>query len=240
VKTLFTVLPFVTGLLCFVFAVLVFRRYLARRGLHLLLWGFGMVLYGVGALCEGYYAAIGWNPGVFRLWYLCGAILVAAWLGQGTVYLLVRRKWANVLMAVLALGSLYAAVRVFTAHLDPSLMTTGLHTGSELSGDAIVTQGVRLLTPFFNLYGTLALVGGAAYSAWIFWRKRVLLHRTLGNLLIMVGALLPAFGGALSRMGIPGALYLSEFLGAVLLFLGFLRATTPMKTPEPSAALAGS
>ena len=111
-------------------------------------------------------------------------------------------------------------------------MTTSLHTGSELSGHAIVTEGVRLLTPIFNLYGTVALVGGAAWSAWIFWRKRILLHRTLGNLLIAFGAMLPAFGGAFSRFGISNALYLGELLGVALLFLGFMRATTPMGREE--------
>jgi hypothetical protein len=188
-----------------------------------------MVFYGIGGFCEGYYGAFGWNPLVFRLWYLAGAILVAAWLGQGTVYLLARRKWANALMVILALASLFAAFRVFTAELDPSLMTTSVHTGSELSGHAIVTPGVRSLTPIFNLYGTVTLVGGALYSAWIFYRKRILLHRVIGNILIAAGAILPAFGGGFSRMGVPGALYISELLGAILLFVGFLRATTPMK-----------
>ena len=126
-------------------------------------------------------------------------------------------------------------VRVFGAELDPGLMTTSLHTGSELSGHAIVTPGVRTLTPFFNLYGTVTLVGGAARSAWIFWRKRVLLHRTIGNVLIAAGALLPAFGGTFSRLGFAGALYLGEFLGAVLMFLGFLRATTPMGEASPES-----
>jgi hypothetical protein len=223
------VLPFTSATICFVFAVLLFRRYLVRRGPHLLLWGIGIVFYGLGGFCEGYYGAFGWNPFIFRLWYLVGAVLVAAWLGQGTVYLLAKRKWANALMVLLALGSLYAAIRVFTAELDPSLMTTSVHTGSELSGHAIVTPGVRTLTPIFNLYGTITLVGGALYSAWIFWRKRILLHRTIGNILIAAGALLPAFGGTFSRMGFSGALYVSELLGAILLFIGFLRATTPMK-----------
>jgi hypothetical protein len=72
-------------------------------------------------------------------------------------------------------------------------------------------------------------VGGAAWSAWIFWRKRILLHRVIGNVLIATGALLPAFGGTFSRLGIGGALYLSELLGAVLLFAGFMRAITPME-----------
>jgi hypothetical protein len=227
-----TALPFTSSALSFVFAFLLFRRYLWRRGPHLLLWGIGMVFYGIGGFCEGYYGAFGWNPLIFRLWYLCGAILVAAWLGQGTVYLLARRRWAHVTMALLALGSLYGAVVVFGAELDPGLMTTSLHTGSELSGHAIVTDGVRGLTPIFNLYGTVTLVGGALYSAWIFWRKRVLLHRTIGNILIAVGAILPAFGGTFSRMGVPAALYISELLGAILLFVGFLRAITPMRGAE--------
>jgi hypothetical protein len=227
-----TALPFTSFLVSIIFAVLVFRRYLARRGTHLLLWGIGMVFYAIGGFCEGYYGAFGWSPVIFRLWYLFGAILVAAWLGQGTVYLLAKRRWANITMVILALASLYAVIRVLTAELDPTLMTTSLHTGSELSGHAIVTSGVRTLTPFFNLYGTVTLVGGAAYSAWIFWRKRILLHRTIGNILIAAGALLPAFGGTFSRMGVPSALYLGELLGAVLLFAGFVRATTPMRSGE--------
>jgi hypothetical protein len=108
-------------------------------------------------------------------------------------------------------------------------MTESVHTGSELSGHAIVTPGVRVLTPFFNLYGTVTLVGGAAWSGWIFWRKRILLHRTIGNILIAVGATLPAFGGTFSRMGVPGALYIGELLGAVLMFAGFIRATTQIQ-----------
>jgi hypothetical protein len=228
-------LPFVSFVISLIFAFLVFKRYLARRGTHLLIWSIGMVFYGIGGFCEAYYGAFDWNPLVFRLWYLFGAILVAAWPGQGTVYLLAKRKWAHGLMVLLVLGSPYGLVRVFSAQLDPSLMTSSLHAGSELSGHAIVTPGVRSLTPIFNLYGTVTLVGGAAWSAYIFWRKRVLLHRTIGNILIAVGAMLPAFGGTFSRFGLPGALYVGELLGAALIFVGFVRATTPMRSAQAAA-----
>ena len=231
-----TWLPLISSVVSFLFAYFIFRRYLVRRGPHLLLWGIGMLFYGIGGFSEAYYGAIGWNPFIFRLWYLVGAILVAAWLGQGTVYLLAKRKWANGLMILLVLGSLYALIRVFSALLDPSLLTTSVHTGSELSGHAIITPGVRTLTPIFNLFGTVTLVGGAAYSAWIFWRKRILLHRTIGNIFIAVGAMAPAFGGAFSRFGVPGMLYLGELLGAVLMFVGFIRATTPIESSAPEAA----
>jgi hypothetical protein len=232
-----TFLPFISFVVSMVFAFLVLKRFSERKGLHLLLWGIGMVFYGIGGFCEAYYGVFGWQPIVFRLWYLFGAILVAAWLGQGTVYLLAKRKWAHALMVILLLGSLYGALRVFTAELDPSQMTESVHTGSELSGHAIVTDGVRVLTPFFNLYGTVTLVGGAAWSAWIFWRKRVLLHRTIGNVLIAVGAMLPAFGGTFSRYGIPAALYIGELLGAIFMFIGFIRATMPMGAAEEDKKL---
>ena len=232
-----TFLPFVSSVVSFVFAYFVFKRYAIKKGEHLLLWGIGMIYYGIGGFCEGYYGAFGWNPVIYRLWYLFGAILVAAWLGQGTVYLLARKRWANFLMVLLVIGSLYGAYKVFSAELDPALMTTSLHTGSELSGHAIVTDGVRSLTPIFNLYGTVFLVGGAVYSAWIFFRKRILLHRTIGNILIAVGAIAPAFGGAFSRMGVPAALYIGELVGAILMFVGFRRATTPMEVNESAGTV---
>jgi hypothetical protein len=181
-----TLVPLASSLISFIFAFFVLKRYSVRHGTHLLFWGIGMIFYGLGGLCEFFYGAFGWNELVFRLWYLFGAILVAAWLGQGTVYLLANPKWATGLTIILVLGSAYAAYKVFSAQLDPTMMIGSGHTGRELSGHAIVSDGVRVLTPFFNLYGTLTLVGGAAYSAFIFWRKRILLHRALGNILIAV------------------------------------------------------
>ncbi|MBN2044567.1 MAG: hypothetical protein JW757_06065 [Anaerolineales bacterium] len=233
-----TYLPFISAVISFIFAYFVLQRYAQRKGNHLLIWGIGMIFYGIGGFCEGYYGFFGWNEVVFRLWYLFGAILVAAWLGQGTVHLLAKKPWPTITLPLLIAGSLYGAFKVFSAELDPSLLTTSLHTGSELSGHAIVTSGVRSLTPLFNIYGTLTLVGGAAWSAWIFFRKRVLLHRTIGNILIATGALAPAFGGAGSRFGIPGALYIGELLGAILMFIGFWRATTAMQqtVPQPAPA----
>ena len=230
-RILETVLPFVSTTLTFVFAVLVFERWTRKRHDHLLLWGIGLVMYAVGGTMEALYGIFGWNPLVFRLWYLCGAVLVAAWLGLGTAYLLMRgksRRIAHALLALLTLGSLYAAVKVFTAQLDPALMI-----GGELSGHAITSPGVRTLTPLFNVTGVLLLVGGAVYSAWIFYRKRVLLDRVIGNILIAVGAMAPAFGGALQRAHVPLALYLGELLGAALMFAGFLKVT--QSAPAPAA-----
>ncbi len=233
-------LPLASAAITSVFAYLVLKRWRYRRPPYLLLWGIGFVMYAVGGLMEALFGFFGWSPLVFRLWYLFGAILVAAWLGQGTVYLLVRRsigsiKVSHLLMALLAVGSLYAAFKVFTAELDPTLMLEG-----ELSGGAITSPGVRVLTPFFNIYGVLMLVGGALYSALVYWRKRIFANRMIGNIFIATGAMAPAFGGALQRSGVPVALYVGEFVGAVLMFIGFLYTvrSDSSRSPAPQEAAA--
>jgi hypothetical protein len=225
------VLPFVSAAVSVVFAAFVLRRLVTRGGLHHLLWALGLLFYAVGGLCEGLYGVRGWNPLVFRLWYLFGAMLVAAWLGQGTVYLWFKGWWTHVLMGLLVAASLYGAMRVFNAQLHNFLLV-----GPMLSGRALVTPGVRSLTPIFNAYGTLALVGGAAWSAIQLARKRVLPHRVVGNILIAVGAILPALGGAFSRFGVGETLYASELAGVVLMFIGFLRAVAPFDTNPAGAS----
>ena len=231
-------LPLASAAITFVFAAMVLKRWTRRRPSFLLLWGIGFLMYGVGVLMEAWFGFFGWSPLVFRLWYLFGAILVAAWLGQGTVYLLVRRtigsvKVAHLLMALLAAGSLYAAFKVFSADLDPALMLEG-----ELSGGAITSSGIRVLTPFFNIYGVLMLVGGALYSAFVYWRERLMANRMVGNMFIAAGAMAPAFGGAMQRSGVPVALYVGEFVGAVLMFIGFLYTVRPQSVASSRGPVA--
>jgi hypothetical protein len=227
-------LPFTSTLLAVVFAGAVLVRYYRRRRLYLLFWGLGLVFYSLGTFAE-FYSSYAWSALVFRLWYLGGALLAAAWLGQGTVYLLVRRRnVAHRLAAGLIIASALAAGILFGTSLDKSAFTVGTELSTQYKQILPDGAAVRLLTPVFNVYGTLWLVGGAVYSAWIFWRKRVLLHRVIGNVLIAAGALAPAIGGSLSRLGTAEYLYFSELLGAALMFVGFLRATTPIAAHEPA------
>lgn len=231
---LFAAVPAAAGAVSGVLALLVLHRFLThRRAPYLLLWGLGLVMYSVGGFAEAHRAIFGFSETGFRLWYLCGAVLVAAYLGQGTAYLLMPRRLAHALMAVLAAGSVYAAYKVMTAVLDPTLAP-----GLELSGRVIVSPGVRALTPFFNIYGTLLLVGGAAYSARHYYRQGSHYDRMVGNALIALGGLAPAIGGTLNRFGLPG-LYAGELVGAVLMYLGFLRATAaPARAAAPAPATA--
>ena len=102
-------LPFLSTVVTFAFATAVFIRYLRRRGPHLLMWTIGLLFYGIGTLAE-VWLAFSFNGVVLKLWYLGGAMLTAAWLGQGSVHLLVRRRGlAWTLTGILAAISLLAA-----------------------------------------------------------------------------------------------------------------------------------
>ncbi|MFQ6013991.1 MAG: hypothetical protein ACE5NP_00935 [Anaerolineae bacterium] len=232
-----TLLPFGSTAIILVFAALVFRRYGERKGLHLLIWGIGLVMFGIGSLAESY-SVFGWNALVFRSWYLFGAVLVAAWLGQGTVYLLARRRVAHVLLVLLILGSLFALQQVFSLPLDSSRFLASEPLSAQYREILPAGALVRKLTPIFNIYGTFTLIGGAIYSAWIFWRKRIMPHRVIGNTLIAIGALVIAFASTLTRLGLGQYLYLGELLAAILMFIGFLRATVEPTVPasEPAKA----
>ena len=106
-------LPLASTVISVAFAAAVLMRYYHRRGLHLLFWGLGLVLFSLGTFAE-FYSTFAWSPLVFRLWYIGGALLTAAWLGQGTVSLLVRRgNRAHYLMLGLVAASLFAVVAMF-------------------------------------------------------------------------------------------------------------------------------
>jgi hypothetical protein len=47
----------------------------------------------------------------------------------------------------------------------------------------------------------------------------------LGNLLIAAGALMPAMAGSFVKAGLFDWLYISEFIGVVLMYAGFTLAT---------------
>jgi hypothetical protein len=231
-------LPIFSTIISFAFAIAVFNRYRVRHGAHLLLWSIGLLLYGIGTLTE-VISIFTFSPIALRLWYLSGAMLTAAWLGQGTINLLVRRKGiAPTLNIILAIISLVAVALVFLASITSA--SASFNTAEPLSAqykDILSRSGVMIfLTILLNTYGTFTLVGGAIYSAYIFWRKHVLFNRMIGNILIAAGAILPAIGGSFVNMGLPDFLYLSEFLGAILMYIGFLQATLPAAIKAPSTA----
>jgi hypothetical protein len=286
--------PLVSALIVVVFVTLVFRRYAARGGQHFLCWGVGLSLFGAASLAEAL-APVLWHPLVFRIWYLAGAVLSAAWIGQGTLYLLAGVRLPNVLAALVlgyagaaalfgaltrwgltapilvgliaGCGAIFAALlhRLALRRWDPrrlaAVLTVLLTAASLLAAAvllatpvdaarfdprqplsvqyrALLPRGavVRRLTPAFNIYGTIALVGGAVHSAWLMRRQALPARRVVGNGLIAAGALAIAFASTLTRLGVADYLYFGQAVAAGLMFGGFLLASSRTEGRAPEGA----
>lgn len=221
-----TYIPYLSTIVTFVFTAAVYNRYRQRGGIYLLLWAIGLFFYGLGTLSE-VILSLTFNVLVLKIWYLTGAMLTAAWLGMGTVHLLVRKgSVAQAITWGLAIVSALAFILVISAPANSAVYDIA-RPASEQYKDILTRSGlVILLTILLNIYGSLALIGGAIYSAFLFWRKKILVNRLFGNILIAAGALSPALGGTFLKAGFTDMLYLSEFIGAVLMFFGFGLATS--------------
>jgi len=226
------ILPYLSSIVTFAFTAAVFNRYRQRGGLYLLLWAIGLLLYGLGTLSE-VILGLTFNVLVLKLWYLTGAMLTAAWLGMGTVQLLIRKgNTAQILTGILMAASLFALALIFAAPVNSAAYDVTRPVSEQYK--AILTRNslIILLTILLNIYGTITLVGGAIYSAFLFWRKKILANRMYGNILIATGALSPALGGTFLRTGLVDFLYLSELIGAILMFIGFFLATSGQSEPS--------
>jgi hypothetical protein len=240
--TLPLILSLVTTVISGVFAGMVLLRW--RRAVHegkqrphLRAWGIGLALYCLGALCQVILCFV-WSPPVFALWYWIGALAVAPWLGQGTVYLLLRRGSIarNIEMALLLVCVMTLPWALLLTPMDGSAWKPGLDVTS-ITSEVLQRGGVRAFVPVMNVWGTIELVGGAIYSAVLFRRKQVLRTRMVGNWLIAAGGLLPALGGALVRLNLTQFNYLGIMLGVILIFVGYLKtanAPDDAKTVTPS------
>jgi hypothetical protein len=224
------VLPFISTAIMIVFAASVLQRWYVRRSANFLFWGIGLTMFGLGSFAEAYLAIAPFNAAIFFTWYVFGAALNAGWIGQGTLLLLIRKPWVRILTTTLLIaGSLVVLVLWFNTPLDPSQVIS--HQPVSVWYRNVLPPAdqayVRLTTPFFNIYGLVTLVGGALWSGYLFWRKRIMGNRVVGNILIALGALLIGSASTLTRFGIGEFLYIGELLAATLMFAGFRMAGAP-------------
>ena len=217
-------IPIFTCLISIAFASVLYRRWANKKSAtYLLWWTIGALVFGLGTLTEALTALIGWNLVVFKLWYISGALLGGAPLAQGTVYLLFSKKTANIMTIVLVA---YVAVAAICVALSP--VNYALVEPNRLSGQVLVWSWARLFSPFVNTYALVFLAGGALWSAWKYVKKGVRGSRVIGNVLIAVGALLPGIGGSFTRLGHVEVLYVTEFIGIVLIWTGYRVMSTDL------------
>ena len=221
----FTVLlPLLAAMVSFIFTLMVFDQFLNRHKTYQVVWTIGLFLFALAAFAQFLGTANGWqsNTNYYRLWYLCGAIGTSAFLGMGTIFLMARRRVAVITLAGLLLAFSLAAILVFTAPVDVAALPTA--SNQEVKGTGFPAY-VRLLTPFFNIFGAGFLAFGAAQSAHTFWRRRIKFNRVVSNCFIFAGALTASAAGTIERFHLASgadAFSLATLLGVTFIFIGFL------------------
>lgn len=216
-------IPIATTTIALVFSAVLFRRWRERGGLHLMWWGLGALTFAAGTITESTTTLIGWHEGVFRAWYITGALLGGAPLAQGSVYLHLDRRTANRLTVALV-----SVIVIASACVLLSPINYGLVEQYHLTGKVFEWKWVRAFSPFVNLYAVIFLIGGAILSAWRFSKSRDTWNRFIGNVYIAVGAILPGIGGTFTRFGHTEVLYVTEFIGLSMIIVGYwynIRAT---------------
>lgn len=126
------VLPFGSALLSFIFAAMVFDQWRQRHHSFQLVWTLGLLWFGVSTGAEFVGGAFGWNPGVYRVWYLFGVFLVPSFLGAGTFYLLNKTRFGYFVAVSVLFGGLL------------SMAVSSKYTGSTSAG--YITFGIAFVT----------------------------------------------------------------------------------------------
>jgi hypothetical protein len=125
-------LPGLTALIGFGFTAVLVATFASRRRAYHLVWAIGLLCYALAALSEALGGAFGWTSGLYRVWYITGAIGAAAYLGAGTVYLHREPAFGSLTVVSLLIGCI------------PSL--AGRHVGLGLIGLAAATALTIVLT----------------------------------------------------------------------------------------------
>jgi hypothetical protein len=220
------ILPLAAALTSGVMALIMVNRMRQKIRPQEVAWTIAFAMFAAAAAAQVIGDLVGWTPTLARLYYVLGATLVVGWLGLGTWLVVIRnprlRKlglWLTLLLSGFAIGL------VSLTPVNTSLLAeTGWHA---LDKPASLT----ILTITINSVGTLVLVGGALWSAWTFWRRRIMKGRMQGLVLLAVGALTVAAGGSLTRLGREQYLYIAMTIGIILMFWGYLKTIQPAARP---------
>jgi hypothetical protein len=200
------VLPALTSLLALVLSLALFDQWRERRAGFQLIWGIGMLFFGIASGCEALAAAWGWNETLYRTWYLTGAVWTAGWLGLGTAFLLARTRFGYTFALCLVLAGIFT---LLTQRRFDYAGTGSAHV-LYLIAALVLALAIAIETYFQNerwpLLAAGAVVGATALSA-----------------VLMLTVSLPAPGYAVDpATGVPTG---ELFPGTIRLLTPFLNIT---------------
>lgn len=237
-------------LVALAFAISTFDRWLRRRRPHDGAWTVSLMLFTLGSASLWWAQSRGWSLPSFRLFFLFGAILNVPWLALGTVYLLLGERFGDRVRTWL-IGLSGAAVGVLLSaptKSNPATMTSTLDDDALPKGSEIFGAVPRIFAAVGSGVAALVIIIGALWSIIRLARGRTpALHQrqianarrtTGGNVLIAVGTIvLSASGSLAARLGEERAFIVTLLVGVVILFAGFLVASSSQRASQQLAEI---
>jgi hypothetical protein len=249
------IFPLGAALVSATFAFLLGRQWIARRRPYTLAWTVALAMFMVATLATAQGVRLGWTPGLFRAYYLFGAMVNVPFLAVGTVELLSKRRWVGHGFAALVLvAAAYGAAAMARAHLDAAVLD-GVRGIPEARFVITGTALTRTLSRYYSYTSFTIVVLGALFSALRLSRQRSgpnaahLRRLATGNLLIAAGTFVVAAASIAVRLGrgseVAMLFSVGLLAGVSLMFAGFLRtrprpvltgAGRAIPTPDPVRA----
>jgi hypothetical protein len=234
-------LAFVATAVATLFAEATFKRWRKGRRPHEAAWTVALALFTLASAALATGASTGWDRGVFRVFYLLGAVLNVPWLALGTVYLLFGERAGRRVRNILLFASGLAVGVMLTAPMAGDVVGSAtIPIGKEVFG-----VFPRVLAAVGSGLGAAVVFGGAAWSAVRFARAargRAAPPRTGApapgrmagaNVLIALGTLVLSGGGTLQgALGHDEAFTVSLAAGITVIYAGFLVAARPSNVSD--------
>jgi hypothetical protein len=188
---------------------------------YIISWTVAVIMYTVATIALVSGLINGWNYINFGIFYFFGGITNVPAFGIGSAYLIFDDNKVNVISGLYVLFVLGAVFSIFTSGIPAFSNIQGIPEGSQL----YEISGPRMWAILGNSFGSISLVGIAAYSIYKF--RRVDEDLVTTNVLIVVGSFSPALSGVLLALGDSASKTLSLLVGMFLIYLGYRVSQRP-------------
>jgi len=205
-----------------VLAVLVLLRFRREHQPYHLYWGVGLFLFFVTLVEEAALDFGAWSELLIQSYLILVAVLVGI-LSLGSAELSLSTRWRALYFGYIGVTSAVLTVVTLEVSVSTSIMSQGVVAG-------LPPTSIDVLSTLVTVPAALLLILSSLYGVYRSHRWH-LLYIALGTGVISAA-------GALYLVSFPATLYYAEFVGMLLLFLGFVKIphlTGPaVEHPHPS------
>ena len=203
------------------FTLELFLKSLRSKKPYIISWTVAVFMYTVATIALVSGLINGWSYINFGIFYFFGGITNVPAFVIGSAYLIFDDNKVNVISGLYVLFVLGAMFSIFTSGIPDFSNIQGIPEGSQL----YEISGPRMWAILGNSFGSISLVGIAAYSVYKF--RRVDEDLVTTNVLIVVGSFSPALSGVLLALGDSASKTLSLLVGMFLIYLGYRVSQRP-------------